>query len=148
MRLFEERNRDLASNNAEVGCVSGLEQLVKDALFLGCEVQVRMSLCYIDKESYPSVPPNCASICSGIQGRGSLRERSSVSLLACADARRCICRIEVGIKIKGTHRFQPWLWMWRSGPPLLVDGIRIVGVPGRTSWGNGCRLLSRKMPRA
>jgi hypothetical protein len=57
MCLFKERHGNLASNNAQVGSIRRLEELVEDALFLGGQIQVRVSLCYsIYHSQSPSIP--------------------------------------------------------------------------------------------
>lgn len=44
MCFLKKWNSDFTGDDAEVGCVCSLEQLVKDALLLGGEIQVRVSL--------------------------------------------------------------------------------------------------------
>ena len=92
MCLLEERNGDLASDDAEVGGISGLEQLVKNALLLGRKVQIRMSLCCsFANNSHPSVPPNRIQGCAGVyEGeRGREAELGGPPDLR-AKARRCL----------------------------------------------------------
>lgn len=45
LSLFEERNGDLASDDAEVCRIGGLKELVEDPFFFRCQVEVGMS-CY------------------------------------------------------------------------------------------------------
>jgi hypothetical protein len=44
--LLKEWNGDFTGDDAEVGGIRCLEELVEDALFLRREVKIRVSLCY------------------------------------------------------------------------------------------------------
>lgn len=59
-RLLEKRDGDLAGDDAEIGGVGCLEKLVKDALFLWREIEVRMALCCNEKDIRLLVPLSCA----------------------------------------------------------------------------------------
>lgn len=45
MSLLKEWNGDFTSDDAEVGGIRSLEKLEENALFLRCEVKIRVSLC-------------------------------------------------------------------------------------------------------
>lgn len=57
MGFLEERNGNLAGDDAEVCGICNLEKLIEDALLFCSKIQVRMSLCYkFGKKSPPLVP--------------------------------------------------------------------------------------------
>lgn len=142
MCLFKERNRNLAGDDAEVGSIRSLEELVEHALFLRGQIQVRVSLCYSMHLGqsrliqYPGV---------GLYKGQRIRDEGAERLASGApggtpELRQSYQRAIAsgpGTQDQGlTHEYQPWLCVERDALSDL-DSIRIVGSLGRSRWRHG-----------